>query len=65
MNINGINIDIMGNDQSTNFAQTMLQTCIAHPECKDCPYVGRPVPSDDSNSVTICENGINKKKEST
>lgn len=61
MNINGININFMGNDQSTNFAQEMLQTCIAHPECKDCPYVGQPVQSD--NSVTICENGINKKKE--
>jgi len=62
MNINGINIDIMGNQQN-NYAQQMLQTCIAHPECKDCPYVGQPLQSD--NSVTICENGINKKKENT
>lgn len=63
MNINGININFMGNDQSTNYAQQMLQICTSHPSCIDCPYVGQPVQM--GNEVQICENGINKKKEST
>lgn len=60
MNINGINIDIMGNQQN-NYAQQMLQICASHPECKDCPYVGQPVQMKDA--VQICEIGINKQKQ--
>lgn len=62
MNINGINIDIMGNQQN-NYAQQMLQICASHPSCVNCPYVGQSAQM--GNEVQICENGINKKKENT
>lgn len=67
MNINGININIsnmMGDAQQTaNYAYEMMQTCTQHPSCTGCPYVGQPAQM--GNEVQICENGINKKKEST
>lgn len=59
MNINGINIDIMGNQQN-NYAQQMLQICTSHPSCIDCPYIGQPVQMKDA--MQICEIGINKEK---
>ena len=59
MNINGINIDIMGNQQN-NYAQQMFQICASHPACVNCPYVGQPVQMKDA--VQICEIGINKEK---
>ena len=62
MNINGINIDIMGNQQN-NYAQQMLQICASHPSCTNCPYVSQPVQM--GNEVQICEVGVNKKKENT
>lgn len=59
MNINGIDIDFANN----NFVQEMLQICITHPECKDCPYLGQPIQIKDA--LRICEVGVNKKKENT
>lgn len=60
MNINGINIDIMGNQQN-NYAQQMYQICTSHPSCINCPYIGQPVQMKDA--IQICEIGINKQKQ--
>lgn len=66
MNININNIQWgfpNGQSPPQDFIQEMLQICASHPSCIDCPYVGQPVQM--GNEVQICENGINKKKEST
>ena len=47
--------------QSDQQVQQMYQTCIQHPSCIDCPYLGTPV--QEGNTFTFCEIGIKKQNQ--